>query len=96
VEAEFKGLYDGKILLHKLNGVTIGVPSEKMSPEDMKYIARITGKDTGVRTDSIHRDTSASSMPKEVFGENVTPSVGHQALRTWLRPNILRRKIARE
>jgi len=46
--------------------------------------------------ESSNRDTSASSMPKEVFGENIPPSGGHQALRTWLRPNILRRKTARE
>lgn len=43
VEAEFKGFENGKIRLHKLNGVTIEVPSEKMSPEDIEYIAKMTG-----------------------------------------------------
>jgi chemotaxis protein histidine kinase CheA len=44
VEAEFKGFDNGKLRLHKTNGVTIEVPAEKMSAEDMAYIARLTGK----------------------------------------------------
>ncbi|PVG01079.1 hypothetical protein CPB86DRAFT_812654 [Serendipita vermifera] len=47
VEAEFKGYENGKIRLHKLNGVIIEVPSEKMSAEDMKYVAKVTGTDAG-------------------------------------------------
>ena len=46
VEAEFKGFENGKLRLHKTNGVTIEVPAEKMSAEDMAYIARFTGKST--------------------------------------------------
>jgi len=46
VEAEFKGFENGKLRLHKTNGVTIEVPAEKMSAEDMAYIARHTGKQT--------------------------------------------------
>ncbi len=46
VEAEFKGFENGKLRLHKTNGVTIEVPAEKMSAEDMAYIARLTGKPT--------------------------------------------------
>ncbi|KAG8834318.1 cytoskeletal protein binding protein [Serendipita sp. 399] len=42
VEAEFKGYDNGKIRLHKLNGVTIEVPASKMSMEDMRYIEKIT------------------------------------------------------
>lgn len=44
VEAEFKGFENGKLRLHKTNGVTIEVPAEKMSAEDMAYVARLTGK----------------------------------------------------
>jgi hypothetical protein len=40
-EAEFKGMKNGKIRLLKRNGVTIEVPSEKMSPEDMRYIENV-------------------------------------------------------
>lgn len=61
VEAEFKGYENGKIRLHKLNGVTIEVPSSKMSEEDMRYIARITGKDTGA-----HVSKSSSQDPDNV------------------------------
>ncbi|KAI8956978.1 hypothetical protein F5Y11DRAFT_119771 [Daldinia sp. FL1419] len=43
VEAQFLGLKDGKINLHKLNGVKIAVPIVKMSIEDIEYVERITG-----------------------------------------------------
>ncbi|KAJ9669377.1 hypothetical protein H2201_000729 [Coniosporium apollinis] len=43
VEAEFIGLKDGKIHLHKLNGVKIAVPVPKMSIEDLEYVERATG-----------------------------------------------------
>lgn len=43
VEAEFIGLKDGKIHLHKLNGVKIAVPVNKMSVEDLEYVERATG-----------------------------------------------------
>lgn len=43
VEAEFIGLKDGKIHLHKLNGVKIAVPVPKMSVEDLEYVERATG-----------------------------------------------------
>ena len=46
VEAEFKGFENGKLRLHKTNGVTIEVPAEKMSAEDMAFIAKLTGKPT--------------------------------------------------
>ena len=45
VEAEFLGLGNGKIRLHKLNGVVIEVPLEKMSPEDVAYLKKVTRKD---------------------------------------------------
>ncbi|KAI9625086.1 hypothetical protein H4Q26_016473 [Puccinia striiformis f. sp. tritici PST-130] len=38
VEAEFRGLQNGKIRLHKVNGVTIEVPLSKMSPEDVIWL----------------------------------------------------------
>ncbi|KAG9128371.1 cytoskeletal protein binding protein [Ceratobasidium sp. 392] len=41
VEAEFLGLENGKIKLHKTNGVIIDVPSAKMSPEDMAYVEKL-------------------------------------------------------
>ncbi|OAV99849.1 hypothetical protein PTTG_09264 [Puccinia triticina 1-1 BBBD Race 1] len=44
VEAEFRGLQNGKIRLHKLNGVTIEVPLSKMSPEDVIWLEGATGR----------------------------------------------------
>ncbi|KAG5637779.1 hypothetical protein H0H81_003280 [Sphagnurus paluster] len=44
VEAAFLGFNNGKLRLHKINGVIVEVPSEKMSVEDMKYVERITSK----------------------------------------------------
>ncbi|KAF2099581.1 hypothetical protein NA57DRAFT_37499 [Rhizodiscina lignyota] len=43
VEAEYIGLRDGKIHLHKLNGVKIAVPVQKMAVEDLEYVEAISG-----------------------------------------------------
>ncbi|KAI1387043.1 uncharacterized protein F4822DRAFT_411951 [Hypoxylon trugodes] len=43
VEAQFLGLKDGKINLHKMNGVKIAVPVAKMSIEDIEYVERVMG-----------------------------------------------------
>jgi hypothetical protein len=43
VEAEFILIKDGKIHLHKVNGVKIAVPVVKMSVEDLEYVERATG-----------------------------------------------------
>ncbi|KAG0176379.1 cytoskeletal protein binding protein [Apophysomyces sp. BC1021] len=42
VDAEFLSYYDGKLRLHKLNGVKIDVPLEKMSLEDIHWVERNT------------------------------------------------------
>ncbi|KAJ5664741.1 Actin cytoskeleton-regulatory complex protein sla1 [Penicillium macrosclerotiorum] len=43
VEAQFIGLLDGKIQLHKVNGIKIAVPVAKMSVEDLEYVERTAG-----------------------------------------------------
>ena len=43
VEADFLALKDGKINLHKMNGVKIAVPVSKMSIEDLESVERMTG-----------------------------------------------------
>lgn len=40
VEAELLGIGNGKLRLHKLNGVVIEVPLEKMSPEDVAFVRK--------------------------------------------------------
>ncbi|KAG5519651.1 hypothetical protein PMAC_001806 [Pneumocystis sp. 'macacae'] len=42
VDAQFLGVFDNKIHLHKLNGVKISVPLSKMSIEDVLYVENIT------------------------------------------------------
>ncbi|KAI9433599.1 hypothetical protein H4582DRAFT_1986948 [Lactarius indigo] len=44
VEAAFLGYKNGVLRLHKVNGVVIEVPSEKMSAEDMRYVEKINGR----------------------------------------------------
>ncbi|ODO01433.1 hypothetical protein I350_06252 [Cryptococcus amylolentus CBS 6273] len=44
VEAEFLGVHAGKVRLHKLNGVIIDVPVEKMSARDSELIKRHEAK----------------------------------------------------
>ncbi len=43
VEAEFIGCSEGKIHLHKLNGVKIAVPVSKMATQDLEFVEKITG-----------------------------------------------------
>lgn len=43
MDAQFLVCRDGKIHLHKLNGVKIAVPVSKMSIEDIQYVERKTG-----------------------------------------------------
>ena len=43
VEAQFLGCRDGKIHLHKSNGVKIAVQVAKMSMEDLEYVEKRTG-----------------------------------------------------
>lgn len=40
VEAQFIDFHNGKLRLHKLNGVKIDVPVEKMSPEDVRWVEK--------------------------------------------------------
>lgn len=43
VDAALLGSAEGKIHLHKLNGVKIAVAANKMSVEDLEYVERVTG-----------------------------------------------------
>lgn len=43
VEAQFIGCSDGKIHLHKSNGVKIAVAADKLSDDDIIYVERATG-----------------------------------------------------
>ncbi|RKO87390.1 Sla1 homology domain 1, partial [Blyttiomyces helicus] len=43
VEAQYIGLGDGKVHLHKTNGVKIAVPLEKLDATDMAFLLTIPG-----------------------------------------------------
>lgn len=71
VEAEFIGLRDGKIHLHKQNGVKIAVPVAKMAVEDLEYVESVTGAslDEDKPLSDIKR---RSTQPKKTQGTNGT------------------------
>src|ERR1700733_2572751 len=66
VEAQFLALKDGKINLHKMNGVKIAVPVVKMSVEDLEYVERITGV-------SLDEDKPLSDIKKQRSREAEAP-----------------------
>jgi len=73
VDAQFLGLKDGKINLHKMNGVKIAVPVAKMSVEDLEYVERVTGI-------SLDEDKPLSNVKKarasQAGAARESPSVG--------------------
>ncbi|BGP47678.1 hypothetical protein JCM10450v2_003543 [Rhodotorula kratochvilovae] len=60
VEAEFLGLNGQKIRLHKVNGVVIEVPLEKMSQEDANFVRQLQsgGGEGSSRSSSARREDS--------------------------------------
>ncbi|KAK9367617.1 hypothetical protein V1509DRAFT_625728 [Lipomyces kononenkoae] len=67
VEAAFVGCTDGKIQLHKVNGVKIAVAASKMSVEDLEYVERITGTSLA----SAKPEESASKLGVVTAQDNV-------------------------
>lgn len=68
VEAQFLGFSSGKLRLHKVNGVIIEVPTEKMSEEDLKYVAKVTKKEREHR-----RKSDDDDMPLEIRRQSLQP-----------------------
>ncbi|GAB1311372.1 Actin cytoskeleton-regulatory complex protein SLA1 [Madurella fahalii] len=63
VDAQFLGIKDGKLNLHKTNGVRIAVPVAKMSLEDLEYVERMTGI-------SLDEDKPLSDLKKRAAGDS--------------------------
>ncbi|OLN92882.1 Actin cytoskeleton-regulatory complex protein sla1 [Colletotrichum chlorophyti] len=80
VEAQFLGLKDGKINLHKMNGVKIAVPVAKMSVEDLEYVERVTGisldEDKPLSNVKKARESQASASRSSVSADRIGASVG--------------------
>lgn len=74
VDAQFLGLKDGKINLHKVNGVKIAVPIVKMSVEDLEYVERVTGisLDEDKPLSDVKRARS-QRQPKTQVGASIEP-----------------------
>lgn len=75
VEAQFLGLKDGKLNLHKLNGVKIAVPIAKMSLEDLEYVERMTGisLDEDKPLSELKKRSEASRSSRSKAGASVEP-----------------------
>lgn len=63
VEAEFLGCVEGKIHLHKTNGVKIAVAATKLSIEDLEYVEKVTG--TSLKH---YKEEVANNTKKRVSG----------------------------
>ncbi|KAF8655285.1 hypothetical protein AX16_003184 [Volvariella volvacea WC 439] len=61
VDAAFLGWNNGKLRLHKTNGVIVEVPSEKMSTDDLRYVERLGKKSAQPPTPA--RRTSDDDVP---------------------------------
>ncbi|KAK9239387.1 hypothetical protein V1525DRAFT_49638 [Lipomyces kononenkoae] len=70
VEAAFVGCADGKIQLHKVNGVKIAVAASKMSVEDLEYVEHITG----ISLASAKPEESSSKLGVVATRDNATKS----------------------
>ena len=68
VEAQFLGCVDGKINLHKVNGVKIAVAADKLSEDDILYVERLTGMSMEKykpRSKSTNGDSSVVNQERE-------------------------------
>lgn len=52
VEAAYIALVDNKVQLHKINGVKIAVPLDKLSTTDIEYLKRIPGNESMIHSSS--------------------------------------------
>lgn len=63
VEAEFLGVVEGKIHLHKTNGVKIAVAANKLSVTDLEYVEKVTGMSLEQYKTSKKSSSSRSNDP---------------------------------
>ena len=64
VEAEYLGLYGGKIRLHKANGVIIDVPLDKMSNEDIQLVKRHESRKARAAMEDVDEAPAAAAPTK--------------------------------
>lgn len=87
VEAAFLGYSNGKLRLHKVNGVVIEVPSEKMSLEDIRYVERLSAKNdsppAAPRRQSDDDDQPLALKQKEVVRRATTSAQPKKPQTDW-------------
>ncbi|KAH9938301.1 uncharacterized protein B0H18DRAFT_1205565 [Fomitopsis serialis] len=69
VDAQFLGFSGGKLRLHKINGVIIEVPTDKMSEEDLKYVEKVTRK----AREQTRRKNDDDDEPLEIRRRSLQP-----------------------
>ena len=69
VDAAFLGFTNGKLRLHKVNGVVIEVPAEKMSEDDLRYVQKLTKQ----KHQSSHRRSDDDDEPLEMRRRSLVP-----------------------
>ncbi|KAK7682915.1 hypothetical protein QCA50_013948 [Cerrena zonata] len=87
VEAEFLGCVEGKIHLHKSNGVKIAVAANKLSIEDLEYVEKITGTSLAQYKDEVLKQNlkkKTGATKSSVAAINDIPLLSHQDLRLQL------------
>lgn len=72
VEAEFLGCIEGKIHLHKTNGVKIAVAATKLSIEDLEYVEKVTGTSLENYKEEVAKQ-SAKKKHQETRSNNASP-----------------------
>ncbi|KAK3816515.1 MAG: SLA1 homology domain 1, SHD1-domain-containing protein [Benniella sp.] len=65
VEAEYLGFHDGKISLHKMNGVKIAVPVREMSQIDIFYVEQATDMKISESDSDLFRFFVKAGIPTE-------------------------------
>lgn len=84
VEAQFLGLKDGKIHLHKMNGVKIAVPITKMSREDLEHVESATGLSLSTeKPPSDNRKPRTSSHPSGSNSSTTAPKEDQKPEYDW-------------
>ena len=73
VEAAFLAYHNRKLRLHKVNGVVIEVPAEKMSAEDIRYVEKITA--------SQKKRSESSPGPRSVSDDDEPLATRRRSLR---------------
>lgn len=80
VEAEFLGCMEGKIHLHKTNGVKIAVAAVKLSIEDLEYVEKVTGTSLQKYKDEVARQVTKREEAKAASGAKQLSSGARSSL----------------